>query len=216
MPLNNKLIPLIKICGITQLEDALLAAKLGANALGFIFAQNSPRVITVEIAKQVLAALPPFITLVGVFADMPAHDIAAILNQVPLQVLQFHGDETEADCKQYGKAYIKAFRIKPDCNINELIDQYPTASAVLLDSYHPQLLGGTGLTFNWQAIPANLTKPIILAGGLTPTNAAQAIRQAKPYAIDVCSGVELYPGKKDPTKLTAFFNEVKRVYHTEN
>ena len=214
--LNEKLSPCIKICGITNLDDALLAVKLGANALGFIFDKNSPRLITVEQASLIIAKLPPFITTVGVFVNLSMQEINTLLSQVPLQVLQFHGDETEEACKLYRKPYVKAFRIKPDSNIIELIEKYPSASAILLDTYSAQQFGGTGMTFNWQQIPKNINKPIILAGGLTPTNIAQAIREINPYAIDVNSGVEIQPGKKDPNKLIALFDEVRHAYDTKN
>lgn len=216
MILNKNVLPYIKVCGITNVEDALLAVKLGANALGFIFDRNSPRFVTAEQAGAIIAVLPPFITTVGVFVNLSFAEVMAILNQAPLQVLQFHGDETEADCKQYRKPYVKAFRIKADSNIIEFIDQYPSASAFLLDTYSAQQYGGTGVAFNWQQIPKNCTKPIILAGGLTSANVAQAIQEVKPYAVDVNSGVEIQPGRKDPDKLIAFFNEVRYAYEAKN
>jgi len=206
----------VKICGITNLDDALLAARLGANALGFIFTPASPRCVTTEQAKKIMLHLPPFVTTVGVLADMDEKNIQSILQQLPLQVLQFHGAETETVCRYYAKPYIKAFRVKPESNITALIAAYPSASAVLLDSYHPQQKGGSGLTFDWQMIPAKLTKPLILAGGLTSENVGQAIHTVKPYAVDVCSGVEAQPGKKDALKLKEFFDAVKRADYDKN
>jgi len=217
MAINKPALPYVKICGITNREDALLAAKLGAHALGFNFSQEkSLRQITPAQAKTIIAALPPFVTTVGIFTDIAEAEILATLTEVPLQVLQFHGSETDAECTRYHKPYIKALAMKPDTDIHNLIAQYPHASAILLDTYHPQKFGATGLTFDWKTIPANINKPIILAGGLSATNVAQAIRVAKPYAVDVCSGVEASIGKKDPNKLMAFFNEVQHAFDTQN
>lgn len=201
----------VKICGITNLSDALLAVESGADALGFIFVPGSPRHITAKQAYDIMLNLPPFVITVGVFADMDAQALQAILQALPLQVLQFHGKETEAECLRYEKPYIKTLHIKPDSDIHRLAAAYPRASAFLLDTYHPQRLGGSGLAFDWQRVPAKLDKPIILAGGLTPENVGQAIHAVKPYAVDVCSGVEAQPGTKDPIKLNAFFNAVKRI-----
>lgn len=197
----------IKICGITRVEDALAAVRLGADALGLVFYPPSSRALTAKQAQTIITALPPFVTTVGLFVNEAEAAIRALLRQVPLDLLQFHGDESEADCRRYGRPYIKALRMKDGVNIEKLARQYPSAAGILLDSYQPGLPGGTGQTFDWKHIPS-LEQPLILAGGLNPANVRTAIQVVRPYAVDVSGGVEAAKGLKDEQKMAAFINEV--------
>lgn len=199
----------IKICGITRVVDALLAAKLGADAVGLVFYPQSPRCVSVDIARVIVQALPPFITAVGLFVDANKTAVQHILQQVPLNLLQLHGDEDNELCESYGIPYIKALRVRANVNLNSLIQPYKNARGILLDAYHQTLKGGTGQMFDWDLIPHDLAKPIILAGGLTSANVGDAIAKVKPYAVDVSSGVELSPGIKDQAQLTAFIHKVR-------
>ncbi len=197
----------IKICGITRVEDALAAVRLGVDALGLVFYPPSPRALTAEQAQIIIAALPPFVTTVGLFVNEEETTIHSLLRQVPLDLLQFHGDESEADCCRYGRPYIKALRMKEGVNIENQARLYQTAAGILLDSYQQDVPGGTGQTFDWTRIPV-LTQPLILAGGLNATNVRAAIQSVRPYAVDVSGGVEAAKGLKDKQKITAFINEV--------
>ena len=197
----------IKICGITRLEDALTAVHLGADALGLVFYPPSPRAVTAEQARTIIASLPPFVTTVGLFVNETEAAIRTLLSQVPLDLLQFHGDESEADCARYARPYIKALRMQDGVDIEKQAQQYQTAAGILLDSYQPGVPGGTGQTFDWTRIPA-LAQPLILAGGLDPANVHTAIQAVHPYAVDVSGGVEAAKGIKDQQKMAAFINEV--------
>ncbi|NOZ36979.1 MAG: phosphoribosylanthranilate isomerase [Gammaproteobacteria bacterium] len=197
----------VKICGITRVEDALTAVRLGVDALGLVFYPPSPRALTAEQAQIIMAALPPFVTTVGLFVNAEEATIRALLRQVPLDLLQFHGDESAADCSRYGRPYIKALRMQDGRDIEAQARQYPTAAGILLDSYQPGLPGGTGETFDWTRIPA-LEQALILAGGLNPANVRTAIQTVCPYAVDVSGGVEAEKGIKDGQKIAAFINEV--------
>lgn len=199
----------VKICGITRVQDAQAAVMAGADAIGFVFAEASPRCITAEQARALAAALPPFITIVGLFVDMPATRIRDILGQVPLNLLQFHGNETPEDCRQFGRPYIRAIRMAPGVDIVAEARRYAQAAGLLLDAFDPQLAGGTGATFDWTRVPQDLNKPVILAGGLTPENVARAIQAVRPYAVDVSSGVEQSKGIKDAAKIAAFIRNVE-------
>ncbi|MDU9412979.1 MULTISPECIES: phosphoribosylanthranilate isomerase [unclassified Pseudomonas] len=199
----------IKICGITRVEDALAAAAAGADAIGMVFYAASPRAVNVEQARAIVAALPPFVTSVGLFVDMPAAELAAILEAVPLDLLQFHGDETPAACEGHGRPYIKALRVKPGDDVAARVSEYPGASGVLLDTYVPGIPGGTGEAFDWNLVPVGLGKPVILAGGLTPENVASAVVQVRPYAVDVSGGVEASKGIKDHDKVRAFIDAAR-------
>ncbi len=202
----------IKICGITNLEDALLAAELGADALGFIFYPPSPRSIAPDAARAIIAQLPPFVSTVGVFVDENAATVKKLAAQVGLDWLQLHGQETSEYCRTLGRRVIKAFRIQDENSLTGLAAYRGAAQALLLDTYKKGLVGGTGETFNWGlAREARKYGPIILAGGLTPANVAQAIAAAQPQAVDVASGVEASPGKKDAERLRAFFAAVKGI-----
>ena len=200
----------IKVCGITDTEDALMAAELGADALGFIFYPPSPRSIKPEAAKNIIAQLPPFVTTVGVFVDEAAATVKELAATVGLDWLQMHGKETPEYCRSLDRRVIKAFRIRGENSLTGLAAYKGVVQALLLDTYKKGQVGGTGETFNWDlAREARKYGPIILAGGLTPENVAQAIATAQPQAVYVASGVEAAPGKKDPLKLTEFIKAVR-------
>jgi phosphoribosylanthranilate isomerase len=199
----------IKICGITNLEDALLAADLGVDALGFIFYPPSPRSVAPDAARDIIAQLPPFVTTVGVFVDEDAATVQELAARVGLDWLQLHGKETPEYCRSLDRRVIKVFRIRDESSLADLAAYQGAAQAFLLDTYKKGQVGGTGETFNWDlAREAKKYGPIILAGGLTAENVARAIAAAQPRAVDLASGVEAYPGKKDPEKLRAFFKAV--------
>jgi phosphoribosylanthranilate isomerase len=197
-----------KICGITRIEDALAAVDAGADAIGFVFYAKSPRAVNVQQARAIIAALPPFVTTVGLFVNASRCELGEILDAVPLDLLQFHGDETPADCEGYHRPYIKALRVKAGDDIAASCRAYAGASGILLDTYVEGVPGGTGEAFDWSLIPEGLSKPIILAGGLTATNVAEAIAQVHPYAVDVSGGVEQSKGIKDHAKIRAFIQAV--------
>ncbi|WP_131108614.1 phosphoribosylanthranilate isomerase [Pseudomonas sp. Sample_10] len=197
-----------KICGITRIEDALAAVEAGADAIGFVFYAKSPRAVTLEQVRSIIKALPPFVTTVGLFVDASHAELAEILDAVPLDLLQFHGDETAAQCEGWRRPYIKALRVKAGDDIAAACDAYPSASGILLDAYVEGIPGGTGEAFDWSLIPQALSKPIILAGGLTPDNVAEAVARVRPYAVDVSGGVEASKGIKDHAKIHAFIKAV--------
>lgn len=198
-----------KICGITRVEDALVAAEAGADAIGLVFYGRSPRAVSVQQARAIIAALPPFVTTVGLFVNASRCEIGEILDAVPLDLLQFHGDETSAQCEGHGRPYIKALRVRPGEDIAACCAEYNQASGILLDTYVPGVPGGTGEAFDWSLVPADLGKPVILAGGLTADNVRSAIAQVSPYAVDVSGGVEASKGVKDAEKIRAFIREVR-------
>jgi phosphoribosylanthranilate isomerase len=201
---------IVKICGITNAEDALAATGFGAEALGFVFHQPSPRSISIEGAACITQALPPHIVKVGVFVDAPEAQVLKAIAACGLNLLQFHGSESPDYCLQFGLMSMKAFRIRDAASLEEL-PNYRT-DAWLLDSYVADKLGGTGEKFNWELAreARGLGKPIFLAGGLTPGNVADAVRLVQPYAVDVSSGVEAKPGKKDLDKVRVFIQAAKR------
>ncbi len=199
-----------KICGITRIEDALAAAEAGADAIGLVFYAKSPRAVSVQQARAIIAALPPFVTTVGLFVDASPCELGEILDAVPLDLLQFHGDETPVYCDGWRRPYIKALRVKPGDDIGAQIDAYAGARGVLLDTFVPGVPGGTGEAFDWSLVPQAASKPIILAGGLTPENVAAAIAQVRPYAVDVSGGVEASKGIKDGDKIKRFMQAVKQ------
>lgn len=201
----------IKICGITNLEDALLAADLGADALGFIFYPKSPRKVAPAAAREIIAQLPPFVAAVGVFVDEDAAAVRDLAARVGLDWVQLHGQESPDYCRSLGRRVIKGFRIQDEHSLSALAAYRGAAQALLLDTYKKGQIGGTGETFNWAlAREARKFGPIILAGGLNPDNVARAIETAQPQAVDVASGVETAPGKKDPEKLERFFAAIRR------
>jgi phosphoribosylanthranilate isomerase len=201
----------VKICGITRPDDALKAALLGADAIGLVFYDKSPRAVDVDTAKSILAVLPPFVTVVGLFVDPTPRHVAAVLHRVPLDILQFHGNEEPGECTCYNKPYIKAIRIRDGVDLHEQANRYASARGLLLDTYVPGVPGGTGQSFNWSLIPKDINKHIILAGGLTPKNVWQVISAVRPFAVDVSSGVESEKGIKDPEKMSAFIRGVNNV-----
>ena len=200
-----------KICGITRVEDALAAVEAGADAIGLVFYAKSPRAVSVQQARAIVAALPPFVTSVGLFVDASRCELVEILDAVPLDLLQFHGDETPDECDHYGRPYIKALRVKPGDDIAAQVARYANARGVLLDTFVPGIPGGTGEAFDWSLVPAQLSKPVILAGGLTAANVAQAIEKVRPFAVDISGGVESAKGIKDATKIHAFMEAVRSV-----
>lgn len=198
-----------KICGITRVEDALVAAEQGADAIGLVFYAKSPRAVDVSRAQEILRALPPFVTSVGLFVNASRAEVEQVLRQVPLDLLQFHGDETAQDCEGFGRPYIKALRVRPDLALGEQCAAFASAAGILLDSYVPGVPGGTGEAFDWSLVPADLGKPVILAGGLDAHNVADAIACVRPYAVDVSGGVEREKGIKDLHKVAAFLQAVR-------
>jgi phosphoribosylanthranilate isomerase len=199
----------VKICGITNLQDALDAVELGAYALGFIFVKSSPRYITPGSAKEIISKLPSTVKAIGVFANTPQNYILRIIKQVGINCIQLHGNELPQELSGYPVPIFKSFRVVNNFDVS-ILQQYP-ASAFLLDTFVEGALGGTGKTFDWKiAIAAKAYGQIILAGGLTPDNIAEAVRIVKPYAVDINSGVESAPGKKDKHKLQKLFNNLRQ------
>ena len=199
----------VKICGITRVEDALAAAKAGADAIGLVFYAKSPRAVDIEQAREILAALPPFVTTVGLFVDAERSELERILASVPLDLLQFHGDESVQQCEAFGRPYIKALRVKAGDDIAAQVARYPSAQGILLDAYVEGVPGGTGEAFDWSLIPQTLSKLLILAGGLRPDNVAEAVSRVRPYAVDVSGGVEASKGVKDVEKVGAFIRAAR-------
>ena len=207
----------IKICGITRVEDALAAAHCGADAIGLVFYERSPRHVGIAQAAQLAAALPPFITVVGLFVNAEAVFVREALAQVPLDLLQFHGDESPEYCAQFGKPYIKAIRIKAGVDLLQCASDFRGAKGLLLDAYMEGVPGGTGAIFDWTLIPKDLPLPVILSGGLDAENIAAGIEQVRPYAVDVSSGVEAskgintQKGIKDAAKVARFIQEIRQA-----
>ena len=194
----------VKICGFTEPNNARDAALAGVDAIGLVFYDKSPRNVDIHSAQKILEALHPFINRVGLFVNANPSFIDEILCEVPLDTLQFHGDESVLDCAQYQMPFIKSLRVKPDTNVKEIAENFSSASALLLDSFSPSGYGGTGESFDWSLACVKISLPIILAGGLTVDNVADAIKQVNPYAVDASSGVESAPGVKDIDKIEAF------------
>jgi len=187
------------------------AVSQGCDAIGLVFYASSPRHVTLDQAAQIVEALPPFVNAVGLFVDAERHAVEQVLRSVRLDLLQFHGDEAPEYCESFACPYIKAVRVRPGINLVEYAAAYRKAKALLLDAYQEGVAGGTGQQFDWNLIPANLAKPVILAGGLDPSNVADAIKQVHPYAVDVSGGVEREKGIKDADKIAAFLQEVNRT-----
>ena len=201
----------IKFCGITRAEDVKYAVSLGVHALGFVFCANSPRSVDPDLARELVAICPPFITCVGLFMNQEASTINDILSVVALDLLQFHGDESEQFCASFGRSYIKSIAMGEETGFDKLA-AYPSAKALLLDSNKLGQPGGSGKVFDWNAIPSAIDKPIVLAGGLDDSNVAAAIEAVRPYAVDVSSGIESSKGVKDKNKMSRFVTSV-RVAH---
>ncbi|MBF7729178.1 phosphoribosylanthranilate isomerase [Pseudomonas sp. N040] len=201
----------IKICGITRVEDALAAAAAGADAIGLVFYAKSPRAVSIEQARAIIAALPPFVTTVGLFVNASRGELNEILAALPLDMLQFHGDETPADCEGYRRPYLKALRVKAGDDIRAQVARYPGAAGILLDTFVAGVPGGTGESFDWSLVPDKLPCPVILAGGLNSANVRAAITRVRPYAVDVSGGVEISKGIKDAGKIQAFIRACKEL-----
>jgi len=201
----------VKICGITRLEDALAAARAGADAIGLVFHAASPRHVSAAGAAEIMRGLPPEITTVGLFVNAPADEVRAVLAEAPVELLQFHGEESPEFCRQFGRPYVKAVRMGSGVNLIQYARNYHDAKALLLDALVEGVQGGSGITFDWSLIPHDLSLPIILSGGLTPENVTEAVRRVRPLAVDVSSGVELARGIKDASKIAAFIRGVRNA-----
>ncbi len=201
----------VKICGITRVEDGLVCAQLGADAIGLVFYAPSPRHVSVEQARVIMAALPPFITTVGLFVDADPTEVSAVLRQLPLDMLQFHGNESPNYCQGFNRPYLKAVRVKLGLDLVQYAAQYSHAKGLLLDAHVEGIAGGTGQTFDWNLIPARLPLPVVLSGGLHPANVTEAIKRVHPAAVDVSSGVEATKGIKDAAKIAAFMQGVRNA-----
>ena len=209
----------VKICGITRVEDGIAAARSGAHAIGVVFWPGTPRAVAIEQARRIVDALPPFVSVVGLFVDPQPEDVRAALSGVRLDLLQFHGDEPAELCRSFGRAYLKALPVKPGSDLLQCVARYPDASAVLFDTHLPGAMpGGTGTLFDWSALPTHLSLPLVLSGGLTAENVGAGVRRVRPWAVDVSSGVEAVDregrplkGIKDPLKIAAFIAAVHRA-----
>ncbi len=201
----------VKICGITRIEDALAAARCGAHAIGLVFYRSSPRYVMPDRAAEIIRALPPFITAVGLFVDAPTQEVLATIAAAPVGLLQFHGNEPPAICRQSGLPYIKAVRVRAGLDLLQYAADYHDAKALLLDAFIDGTHGGTGATFDWNLIPRTLPLPIVLSGGLDADNVTDAIRRVRPWAVDVSSGVEAAKGIKDAAKIAAFMSGVRNA-----
>lgn len=201
----------IKICGITREEDALAAARLGANAIGLVFYARSPRHVTPARAAKILHVLPPFVMSVGLFVDAAPDEVRQTLDLARVDLLQFHGGESPQFCRQFYVPYIKVVRVRPGVDLLQYAGDYHDAKALLLDAYVEGTHGGTGATFDWALIPKNLPLPLVLSGGLTPDNVASAIQAVRPWAVDVSSGVESSKGIKSDEKIAAFVTGVRNA-----
>ena len=200
----------IKICGIREALHARVAADAGADAIGLVFYGPSPRAIEPGAAAAIVASLPPFVAAVGLFVNAAEAEVRAVLEEVPLDLLQFHGDEAPEFCSRFGKPFVRAVRMGPGVDLLEYARRFSRAKALLLDAYSPGRPGGTGLTFDWTGIPSGFPLPLILSGGLDPANVGRAVREVRPWAVDVSSGVESSRGVKDPRKIVEFIRSVRR------
>lgn len=200
---------LVKICGITRLEDALAATRAGAHAIGLVFYSESPRHVTPAKAGEIIRAIPPFVTTVGLFVNADAAEVRSVLAQAPVELLQFHGEETPEFCRQLGRPFVKAVRMGPGVDLLQYARDYRDAKALLLDAFVEGLQGGSGVAFDWNLIPHRLALPLILSGGLTAENVTEAVRRVRPLAVDVSGGVESAKGIKDASKIAAFMKGVR-------
>jgi phosphoribosylanthranilate isomerase len=200
----------VKICGITRAEDARAAAAQGADAIGLVFYRPSPRCVALERARQIVAATPPFVSTVAVFVNPSREEVETVIRECAVTLLQFHGDELPDFCSGFSRPYIKAARIRPGLDLLKYLSPYAAARAWMLDAFHEDLWGGTGGAFDWSLVPRDAAKPVILSGGLTADNVADAVRRVRPYAVDVSTGVEVSKGIKDAAKIAAFIGAVRR------
>lgn len=198
----------IKICGLTRETDVIAAVESGADAIGFVFYPKSPRFVTPERAAQLARLVSPFVSVTALFVNAVPQEIEAVLEQVPVSLLQFHGDENEIDCRRWQRPYLRAARVKPGLDLLQYAAHYASANALLLDAFVDGY-GGGGQVFDWSLIPSNLPKPLVLSGGLTPANVGEAIRSVRPAAVDISSGVEISKGIKDAGKIAAFVAAVR-------
>ena len=201
----------VKICGIARAEDALAVARSGADAIGLVFYERSPRYVSIVQAVQLVAVLPPFVTVVGLFVNASAAFVREVMAAVSLDVLQFHGDESPEYCEQFAKPYLKAIRVKAGVDLLQCAADFHRAQGLLLDAHVEGIPGGTGASFDWRLIPEHFPLPLILSGGLDVENVAAGIKQVRPYAVDVSSGVEAAKGIKDAAKIARFMHEVMRT-----
>ncbi|MFT7490869.1 MAG: phosphoribosylanthranilate isomerase [Pseudohongiellaceae bacterium] len=199
----------VKVCGITSVDDAIMAVKAGADAIGLVFYEPSPRCVSVEQAEAIARAVGPFVTVVALFVNAPSDVIADILKRVPIHVIQFHGDEPAEFCEQFSRPYMKALRMREDLDVHAAIAHFDSALGILLDAYTPGVPGGTGETFDWQRVPKDSSRAIILAGGLTPENIRRAVAETSIYGVDVSGGVERAPGIKEAQKIESFVRAAK-------
>lgn len=199
----------IKVCGITRTQDAVDAAQAGADAIGLVFYEKSPRYVTVEQAQKIIAALPPFVSVVALFVDPDAGLVQQVLAACAIDILQFHGDETDDFCRSFHRPYLKAVRVRSADDISDAAKRFHDARGLLADAFVEGVHGGTGTTFDWSLLPPNLPLPLILSGGLAPGNVALAVRSVHPAAVDVSSGVEVAKGIKDKVKIAEFISGVR-------
>lgn len=199
----------VKICGIRDPGMAQVAARAGADAIGLVFHAASPRAVDADLAREIARAVPAFVTVVGLFVDRDAAGVRAILERVPLGLLQFHGDEPADFCDQFGLPWIRAVRVGPGVDLLECGHRFSRAAALLLDAQVPGQFGGTGTPFDWSLVPPGLGPPVVLSGGLDAGNVGDAIRAVKPWAVDVSSGVESARGVKDAARIEEFVRSVK-------
>ena len=205
----------VKICGLTRPEDIDSAVQCGADALGLVFYEPSPRSVSVEQAVELASRVPAFVSVVGLFVNPTEQEVKAVLDKVPLDLLQFHGDETAEFCDSFGRRWIKAIRVRDGEQIVAAFEQFQGASGLLVDAWDPNHFGGTGKSFNWDLIPDDRPLPVILAGGLSSANVFTAVKQVEPWAVDVSGGVEQSKGIKDIQKISHFIKEVHRVCKTD-
>lgn len=199
----------VKICGITRPEDGAAAASLGADAIGLVFWEGSRRAVDVDGARRICDALPPFIAVTALMVNPSPDEVELVLNSLPINVLQFHGDEAPAFCEQWRLPYIRALRAQAGVDLTAEAAKYPHARGFLLDAVHQGQFGGTGQTFDWALVPQSFNRHVILAGGLNPANVGEGVRQIRPVAVDVSSGVESSPGIKDHDKMQRFIEIAK-------
>lgn len=200
------MLPRVKICGITRPEDGVEAARLGADAIGLVFYEKSPRNVSLEQARTIVRALPPFVSVVALFVNPDEAFVRRVLDACPVDILQFHGEESPEFCRSFSRPYLKAVRVRPGVDLLEWAAAYHDARGLLADAFVEGAHGGTGAVFDWTLLPADLPLPLILSGGLTPDNVQDAVTKVQPAAVDVSSGVEQGKGIKDAAKMAAFIS----------